>query len=132
MRKVIHGVLVFALLAAAAPRRVSADEHVVSPVDLEKAILDSGETRTARFDAIREFLASQPATRVLESAKVDSVKVEQAVARLDDEELARLALLAEKLDSDFSGGAALSDHKLLILIFVLIAGAFIVFVAAGG
>jgi hypothetical protein len=51
----------------------------------------------------------------MEASKISPEKVDAAVSTLSDEELARLASRAEKLDKDFAAGR-LSDRDLLIVL----------------
>jgi hypothetical protein len=51
----------------------------------------------------------------MEAAQINPERVDVAVETLSDEELARLASRADKLDKDFAAGR-LSDRDLLIVI----------------
>jgi hypothetical protein len=51
----------------------------------------------------------------MESAQISAEKVDEAISTLSDDELARLASRADKLDQDFAAGR-LSDRDLLIII----------------
>src|SRR5262249_61976109 len=65
--------------------------------------------------------------KAMEAAQINPERVDAAVSTLSDEELARLASRADKLDKDFAAGG-INDRDLLIIL-VAIAGLILIIVA---
>jgi hypothetical protein len=112
------------------PRAGSADDHVVKPADLQKAIEDSARARHDNLEAVTRILSSETGARTLRTAGMDSRKVEQALALLGDAELAALAQKARTVDSDFEGGSLTNQQITYILIALATAVIILVLVAA--
>jgi c-di-GMP-related signal transduction protein len=102
-------------------------EHLVSPTELQKAVVDASEKRQQNLDALDQFFSSEKAQRALESAHQNPEQVKKAVASLSDDELAQLASRANKAQTDFSAGR-MDDHDLLIVL-VCIAALVLIIVA---
>ena len=102
-------------------------EHVVSPVELQKAAVDASRARQQNLETLREFFSSERAQRALKAAHTDPEQVKKAVASLSDAELAQLASRATKAQADFAAGH-LSDRD-LIIILILIAALILIIVA---
>ncbi len=100
------------------PSALPAQEHVVSPADLHKELQAAAEARQENLATIDKFLSAEPAKKALQTAKIDYSKVEKAIPLLTDEEVARLASQAEKIQSDFAAGA-LSNQELTYIIIAL-------------
>jgi hypothetical protein len=96
----------------------AAEDHVVKSVELHNAIVAASEARQNDIAKIRTFLSSDAGKKALNLVKIDSRKIENAVALLNDEELARLAARAEKIQDDFSAGA-LSNQELTYIVIAL-------------
>jgi len=92
-----------------------AQTHVVSPSDIHKELVNTAQTRRQNLEKTRRLFSSDETRKALEAAKISPEKVDAAVSTLGDEELARLASRADKLDKDFAAGR-LSDRDLLIVI----------------
>ena len=104
-----------------------APEHVVSPSEMQTAVVDASRVRQQNLDTLREFFSSEKADRALKSAHTDPEQVKRAVASLSDAELAQLASRAQKAQADFAAGH-LSDRD-LIIILIVIAGLILLIVA---
>lgn len=104
-----------------------AQNHVVSPADLQKEIVTASQTRQQNIDTVRGFLSTPSAERAMKSAKIDPREVKTAVATLDDQELARIAARAHKAQSDFAAGTL--GERDLLLIIVAIAALILIIVA---
>ena len=109
------------------PSEALAQSHVVNPADLQKEMVKSTQARQHNLDTVRQFLSTPRAEKALKSAKMDPVQVKTAVSSLNDEDLAQLAVRADKAQADFAAGV-LSDRD-LILILLAIAALVLIIVA---
>ena len=126
------GVPLFLVLAGLLlPSSVAAGEHAVKPADLLKAVSAAAASRQAQLATINRVRSSHDMDRTLSQAGIDRPRLENAVAQLDDEDLAALAGRIQAAEPDLAAGE-MGQRKLLLIILVVIIGAFIVFVAAGG
>jgi len=119
--------LLFLSLALATPQSAFAQDHVVSPSDLQKDVAAASASREHNRQQLQNFLASPEAQRALRSAHINSQQVENAVSQLTDSDLARLSARSEKAQADFAAGT-LSDRD-LIIILVAIAALILIIVA---
>jgi hypothetical protein len=94
--------------------------HVVTPSEMQKAILDASRVRQQNLDTLREFFSSERAQRALKVAHTDPEQVKKAVVSLSDAELAQLASRAQKAQADFAAGR-LSDRDLIIILIAIAA-----------
>jgi hypothetical protein len=94
--------------------------HVVTPSEMQKAILDASRVRQQNLDTLREFFSSERAQRALKAAHTDPEEVKKAVASLSDAELAQLASRTQKAQADFAAGR-LSDRDLIIILIAIAA-----------
>jgi hypothetical protein len=104
-----------------------AAEHVVTPSDLQKAAIHASQARHQNLDTLKNFFSSEQAERALKAAHTNPEQVKKAVSSLSDDELARLASRAQKVQADFAAGT-LSDRD-LIIILVAIAALILIIVA---
>jgi len=102
-------------------------EHLVSPTELQKAVVDASRGRQQNLDTLNRFFSSEKAQQALESAHQNPEQVRKAVASLSDDDLAELASRANKAQADFAAGR-IDDHDLLIIL-VCIAALLLVIVA---
>ncbi len=114
--RIAVAVLLISLFVA--PQGVLADEHVVSPSDLQKQTINAARAREQNIQSVREFFGSERAHKALQSAKIDSNKVQNAIAQLSDAELARLAAKTNAAQKDFAAGS-LSNQDLTYIIIAL-------------
>lgn len=105
--------LTFALQA---PLLAVAQNHVVSPAELQQATASAARARQQNIDKIEKFLTSERAEKALKSAHIDAVQIKKAVPALSDQELARLASRADKAQKDFAAGALTNQQITYILI----------------
>lgn len=94
---------------------IVAQSHVVSQTDIHKELVNTAQTRQKNLDKVKGLFSSNETRKALESAHISPKKVDAAVSTLNDEELARLASRADKLDQDFAAGR-LNDRDLLIIL----------------
>lgn len=99
---------------------ILAQSHVVSPSDIHKELVNAAQTRQKNLEKTRRLFSSDETRKAMEAAQLSPEKVSTAISTLSDEELARLAARADKLDRDFAAGR-LSDRDLLIIILGLAA-----------
>ncbi|MFB3825758.1 MAG: hypothetical protein ACE15B_03280 [Bryobacteraceae bacterium] len=107
---------------------LAAETHVVNPADLHRETLAAAAARQRNVQSVTNLLSSPAARKALALAGTDEGKVKSAVSALSDEELARLASLADKTQRDFAAGR-ISDRDLL-WILVIIAGVILIILAA--
>lgn len=113
------GVLVVGLLvvSVAVPPSLRA-QHVVRPADIHKELVNATERRTQNREKVQELFSSKEAQNALRGAGMDPGRVRNAVAMLNDAELAQLAARSDKLREDFAAGA-FSNRELLIIVVVI-------------
>ena len=118
-RQPIH-VMMAALLAFAVPQAVPSQTsaHVVSPLELQQAEQSATQARQQHMDTLKGFLGSANAQKALEKAHMDPVQVQNAIAGLNDQELAQLATRANKAQNEFAAGSLSNNDLLLILVFL--------------
>jgi hypothetical protein len=126
MRAVTAGVLV-TIFAVPQNLIAQAAEHVVSPAELQKAALDASRVRQQNLATLKGFFSSERAKQALNAVHANPEQVKNAVAGLNDAELAQLASRVNKAQADFAAGN-LTDRD-LIIILVAIAALILVIVA---
>src|SRR5215467_13113870 len=94
---------------------ILAQTHVVSQADIHKELVNAVQTRRQNLEKTRRLFSSDETRKALEAAKISPEKVDVAISTLSDDELARLASRADKLDQDFAA-SRFSDRDLLIVI----------------
>jgi hypothetical protein len=114
-------------LILTSPGAVLAQDHVVSPREIQKDAAGASAVRQQHVQQLDGFLSSNEAQRALKSAHMDPQEVKNAVGQLDDEDLARLSARAEKAQREFAAGK-LSDRDLLIIL-VCVAALILIIVA---
>jgi hypothetical protein len=92
--------------------------HLVSPSELQQAAVQASTTRQQNVEQVRQFFSSAKAQEALRSAHINPEQVKDAVATLDDAELARIASRAQKAQKDFAAGS-LSDRDLIVILVVV-------------
>ena len=98
------------------PLPAAAQDHVVSPAELQQATASAACSRQQKIDKVEKFFSSEQAEKALKSAHLDAVQVKKAVPTLNDKELARLASRADKAQKDFAAGALTNQQITYILI----------------
>jgi len=115
-------VILLACFAMSPARARAQEKHVVSQQQLSLDATRPAETRGANEAAVRQLFSSEQAQQVLKSANIDYSRVDKAVGRLSDEDLAKLAARSREAQRNFAGGRAgsLSDRDLLIILIIAI------------
>ena len=109
---------VFMLLLGAVlaiPQGALAQDHVVSPLDLQKDVSAASATHQKNLAQVEGFLSSTEAQQAMKSAHISPEQVKNAVPQLNDDELAQLSARSEKAQKDFAAGR-ISDRDLLIIL----------------
>jgi hypothetical protein len=114
-------------LILTSPVAVLAQDHVVSPQEIQKDAAGASAARQQHVQQLDGFLSSKEAQQALKSAHMDPQEVKNAVGQLDDEDLARLSARTEKAQREFAAGN-LSDRDLLIIL-VCVAALILIIVA---
>lgn len=109
------------------PGAALAQDHVVSPVEIQKDAAGASAARQQHVQQLDGFLSSKEAQQALKSAHMDPQEVKNAVGQLDDADLARLSARAEKTQREFAAGS-ISDRDLLIIL-VAVAALILIIVA---
>lgn len=95
-----------------------ATTHVVTPSELQQAAVVASQARQQNLETVREFVSSDRAVKALKDAHMDPQQVKDAVSKLNDAELARLASRAQKAQADFAAGS-FSDRDLILIILAI-------------
>jgi hypothetical protein len=107
-------VLLFSV-AVAAPQSIIAQNHVVSPGEIQNDVSNASAARQQNQKQVEDFLSSQEAQRAMKSAKIDPQQVTSAVSQLNDAELANLAARSAQAQRDFAAGN-IDNHDLLLIL----------------
>ena len=99
----------------AAPQAARAQNHVVTPSDLQKDVAAASSTRQKNLVQVERFLSSTEAQQAMKSAHINPQQVKNAVPQLSDDELAQLSARSAKTQKDFAAGR-ISDHDLLVIL----------------
>jgi Flp pilus assembly protein TadB len=94
---------------------ILAQTHVVSQADIHKELVNAAQTRRQNLQKVKGLFSSDETRKAMEAAQINPERVDAAVSTLSDEELARLASRADKLDQDFAAGR-ISDRDLLFIL----------------
>jgi hypothetical protein len=113
--------MVVCLSSALLPARAQeeAKQHVVTSEELHQQAARPAESRQTNEDAIRHLLSSEEGQKALKSASVDYRRVDKAIGRLSDEEVAKLADRSRQAESDFAAGF-LSPKTLAYIIIAIV------------
>jgi hypothetical protein len=106
------------ILSLVIPQFLVAQTPVVSSSELHQAITAAAQTRQKNLDDVRGFFSSERTRAALKTGKVDYQKVDQAVATLSPDELARLASRTNQVQKDFAAGA-LTNQQLTYIVIAL-------------
>ena len=95
---------------------LAAQDHVVSPTELQQATVSAAGTRSQNLAKVEGFFTSKPAQQTLKAAHLNPVQVKDAIPSLSDQELAQLASKVDKVQKDFAAGALNNQQITYILI----------------
>jgi len=102
------------------PQDVLAQDHVVSPSDIQKDVAAASASREKEVAQLENFFSSPQARQAMKSVHVTYREVDTAVQQLSDDDLARLSARSEVAQKDFAAGN-LSNRDLLIIILAILA-----------
>jgi Flp pilus assembly protein TadB len=94
---------------------ILAQTHVVSQADIHKELVTAAQTRQQNLQKVKGLFSSDETRKAMEAAQINPERVDASVSTLSDEELARLASRADKIDQDFAAGR-INDRDLLIIV----------------
>src|SRR5215467_236581 len=106
---------------------ILAQTHVVSQADIHKELVNTAQTRQKNLEKTRRLFSSDETRKAMESAKMSPEKVDAAISMLSDDELARLASRADKIDQDFAAGRL--DNRDLLFVILGVAALVLIIVA---
>jgi biopolymer transport protein ExbB/TolQ len=109
------------------PQGALAQDHVVSPAQIQKDVAGASAERQQNTGKLESFLSSKEAQQAMKTAHINEQQVKTAVKELSDEDLAQLSARAEKAQREFAAGT-LSDRDLLIIL-VAVAALILIIVA---
>ncbi len=96
----------------------NAEAHVVPLSEIHAAAVAAGDERQDNISRLERFFTGDDAEKALQMVRLSGHQIRDAIASLDNEELARLAARAQKANSDFAAGA-LSNQDLTYIIIAL-------------
>ncbi|MCI0422873.1 MAG: PA2779 family protein [Acidobacteria bacterium] len=111
--RLLVGCILITLFAL--PPSPLAQTHVVSQADIQKELVSATRTRQKNLEKAKQFLSSDAARKSMGSAQMDPERIDAAVSKLSDAELAQLASRADQFEQDFAAGR-LSDRDLLLIL----------------
>lgn len=103
-----------------APAQAPSQQHVVSLDDLHQDAAQHVATRQADEAAVRDLLSSDAGQTALNSMKMDYQRVDKAIGRLSDEDLAKVAARSRQAESDFAAGGLTSTLIIVIILIVVL------------
>jgi hypothetical protein len=87
-----------------APQAMIAQNHVVSPGQIQNDVTSSSATRQRNEKELRGFLSRKEIQKAMKSEGVNPQQVTNAVSQLNDSDLASLAARSQKAQRDFAAG----------------------------
>jgi hypothetical protein len=97
------------------------DQHVVSVDEQNKDAAQPAQNRQADESAIRSLLKTSEGQQALKQAKVDYARVDKAIGRLSDEEVAKLGERSRRAQSDFAAGGLGSTLLIVVILIIVLA-----------
>jgi hypothetical protein len=114
------------VLFTGVPQQLVAQEHVVGSDAIQQQLVKAAEQRDRNVESLNQFFGSASAQKSLKSAGMSSEQVKNAVAQLNDAELAQLASKARGAQHDFAAGSL--DNQQLTYIIIALATAVLILV----
>lgn len=107
-------------LAVVFPQSLFAQDHVVSPAQLQKDVQDATATRERNVAQLDDLFSSEQGQKALQTARISYQQVQKAVRSLSDEDVARFATRAQNARNDFAAGNITTTDLLWIVLGVLV------------
>jgi hypothetical protein len=101
------------------PTDLRAQNHVVSPADLQRQVMSASQQRQHNIDNLQQFLSSPLAQKAMKDANINPRQVQNAIPALSDQDLAQLSARADKAQTDFAAGD-LSQRDILLIILAVV------------
>jgi len=101
------------------PTDLRAQNHLVSPADLQKQVMTASQQRQHNLETLQQFLSSPLAEKAMKDANINPRQVQSAIPALSDQELAQLSARADKAQRDFAAGD-LSQRDILLIILAVV------------
>lgn len=102
------------------PQNALAQNHVVSPSDIQKDVAAASASREKEVAQLEGFFSSLQAQQAMKSMHVTYKQVDTAIQQLSSDDLARLSARSEAAQKDFAAGN-LSNRDLLIIVLGILA-----------
>src|SRR5258706_5718495 len=93
------------VVALFTPQLLQAQSSIVKPSELRSAIQKASSTRERNLAQVRSFFSSKPVRAALSKTTMNPDRIQDAVASLSPEELAKLAEKTQRIQSDFAAGS---------------------------
>ncbi|RPJ59342.1 MAG: hypothetical protein EHM23_14420 [Acidobacteria bacterium] len=107
-----------ALLHPSFHELLAESNHVVTPGELRNELVKHSSNRQTSLGSLERLFSRPEVARTLEKTVGSPKKIMQAAAVLSDDELARLAEKALRIEADFAAGA-LSNQELTYIVIAL-------------
>jgi hypothetical protein len=119
MRLACTALLIVSLLS---PNPAAADEHLVSPQQVQSAVAEAGARRQSDIATLDRTLSTPAAEKAAARVGVDLGQVRRQLPALSDAEAHDLAARAAALDTDPAAGilGTLTDLVVLVLLVLLV------------
>lgn len=101
------------------PADLRAQNHLVSPADLQQQVISASQQRQHNIDTLRQFLSTPLAEKAMKDANINPRQVQSAIPALSDQDLAQLSARADKAQRDFAAGD-LSQRDILLIILAVV------------
>ncbi len=115
-----ENILAQAQVEAKIQQAEQAQQHIVSPAELQQATVAASQQRQKNVDTLNNFFSSDQARRTLQSAHINPEQVKNAVAGLSPDEQAQLASRVNSAQADFAAGNLDNNDLLVILLCVAV------------
>ncbi|HUY15901.1 MAG TPA: PA2779 family protein [Terriglobia bacterium] len=129
-KRAMAGLLAALMVLTAAPIWAAQSDHVVPNYEINRKVAKAAQVRQQNLQTVQQFLASPEAQKALKKGKVDYTKVEKAIPTLSDQELAQLAVRANKVQNDFAAGA-LTNQQLTYIVIAIGTAVVVILIAKG-
>jgi hypothetical protein len=111
--------VVFLSILLAIPQNALAQNHVVSPLDIQKDVAAASASRDKEVAQLESFFSSPQAQQAMKSAHISYQQVNNAVQQLNSDDLAQLSARSETAQKDFAAGNITNRDLLIIVVAVL-------------
>jgi hypothetical protein len=101
------------------PTDLRAQNHVVSPADLQRQVMSASQQRQHNIDNLQQFLSTPLAQKAMKDANINPRQVQNAIPALSDQDLVQLSARADKAQRDFAAGD-LSQRDILLIVLAVV------------